>query len=189
MWYALGSSLIVVCGLGRSGNTLAVGLKCSKTLLVAVFCLKRIETATRVSRTHMNATETNTTVGQKQQGPIIGDFGAGKYSELMQSCFIDSQVIFRLSPEKADKLSRLIASDYGAAMKFAKVEASISKSVSKDGKVTLREAAKMKGVTITYPLTAMRMLAFALDAGKYHFLFQTTVWEVTEEMKKYFAGL
>lgn len=138
----------------------------------------------------MIATEsTQSNVSIKPVLPSLGDFGSGRYSALMEETFRDSQVVFKLTPEKADKLSRQIASDYGSAIANTPVEVKRIKAANKDGKITLAEAAKIKGVTLTNALFALIALQFAGEAGKHGFLFQSTGWKVNKALLDYFEKL
>src|SRR6267142_1566138 len=95
------------------------------------------------------------------------NFGAGRYSPLMQSVYNQSQVIFKIDQKQAEKLARQVAADFGAAMKNIVAEAKIGKSINKDGQVTLSEASKVKGITCTNALFAMQTLSWCSDAGKH----------------------
>lgn len=110
---------------------------------------------------------------------IAKPFGDGRYSKLMESCCEQISVVFPdLSQEQAVKIAKQIGSDFGAAIKHAQVDAKVGKSINKDGKVTLSEAAKVKGVIITDALHVMHALNFAADAGKYGFSWKHTKFAV-----------
>ena len=128
------------------------------------------------------------TNNSKQDSTHAIDFGSGRYSPLMLECFKDAKVIFGLPSEKAEKLARQIGSDFGAAIREVQVDGRISKSLSKDGKVTLSEAAKIK-VTQTNALGAMRAMQYANDSTKAGFVRNTTKWQVSEQLKEYFNTL
>lgn len=121
--------------------------------------------------------------------PELGDFGMGRYSALMGECFRDAKIVFQLSEEKADKLARQIASDFGAALSSSPVGIGRIKSVNKDGKITLSEAAKIKGVTLTSALYALMGLQYAAEAGKFGFSFGNTQWKVAKHLTEYFEKL
>lgn len=121
--------------------------------------------------------------------PVIGDFGCGRYTPLMDECFTDAQAIFKLSPEKADKLSRRIASDFGAAMAATPVTVKQIKAANKDGKITLAEAAKVKGITLTNPLFALMAMQYANECGKHGFNRGNTSWKVSKPLVEYFESL
>lgn len=125
----------------------------------------------------------------KVNQPVLGDFGNGRYSALAKEAYRDAKQVFRLSDEKADKLARQIASDFGACasrgiitMKSAKVS-----KVNDDGKVTVSEAgSKVKNCASTNALLALRALKFAGEAGDSGILFGTTVWAPCKQLVEYF---
>jgi len=117
------------------------------------------------------------------------DFGKGRYSALMKESFADAKHIFGLEPAKAEKLAREIASDFGAAMASAPVDTKISRSINKDGQCTLAEAAKVKYVTVTPALFAMRAIAHANECGKFGFVRNESKWTVGKYLSDYFAKL
>jgi hypothetical protein len=132
---------------------------------------------------------TQSNVSVKPVLPALGDFGSGRYSDLMNECFKDAQKVFKITPEKADKLARQIASDYGSAIQNTPVEVKRIKAANKDGKITLAEAAKIKGVTLTNALFALIALQFAGEAGKHGFLFESTGWKPVKALADYFEKL
>lgn len=134
----------------------------------------------------MSTTTAPTTEQQKQ---ATGSFGNGRYSQLMSEIFEDSQVLLKLNEEQADKLARAVGRDFGAYMSTVKVEAKVSRSINKDGKVTLSEAAKMKGVTATIALEAMRVIQFMNEAGKFHILSRKTEWKLSSQFEEMIASL
>lgn len=116
------------------------------------------------------------------------DFGNGRYSSLMSECYRDLQSKFGLEASKAEKVARQIGSDYGAEMRFAEVTTKIGKS-TKDGKVTLSEAGKVKGASLTYPLLAMRALQWIAEAGKNGVSWGETQWKPSKPLTEYFESL
>jgi hypothetical protein len=115
---------------------------------------------------------------QVKEQTNVNPFGSGRYSELMSSAYEQIQVVFPSVPEEiAMKIAKQIGSDFGAAMRNSKVDAKIGKTI-RDGKVTLAEAAKAKGVHATHSLVIMHSLAFAEQAGKYGFAWQDTEFAV-----------
>lgn len=116
------------------------------------------------------------------------DFGNGRYSALMQECFDDARRIFKLANDKAEKLARQIASDFGAIMASAPVEVRLGK-LNKDSKLTLSEASKVKNVTLTNTIYALKALHFANEAGKNGFISGRTTWVTSESLTRYLASL
>lgn len=123
----------------------------------------------------------------------IGDFGNGRYSALALECFTGAKTVFGLDAEKADKLARSISTDFGAIMSAnTKLELAGIKvgRISKDGKLTLTEAAsKVKGLTLTDSIHALMALKYASDAGKNGFSYGNTKWQVADLLKNYFNRL
>lgn len=126
----------------------------------------------------------NTTETQKQVKP---DFGNGRYSALAEECWKGAKAIFGLDSHSSEKLARMIATDFGAAMANQTVKVGKMSKVSKDGKVTLKEAVVAKGVTSTLPLSALKALQFATEAGKNGFLPLKTKWAVTQQLEEFFV--
>ncbi len=131
---------------------------------------------------------TATTEQTQQQSSGKPEFGTGRYSALMQECYDDSQVIFGLPADKAEKLSRRIASEVGAIMQSGVVGIKTGK-VSKDGKITISEASKVKGVTMTNTLLSLKALHYAAEAGANGFMWSTTKWNPCNPLKEFFASL
>lgn len=117
------------------------------------------------------------------------DFGNGRYSAFMQEAFEDAKHIFGLTPEQAEKLSRQMASEFGAIMANSPVKPKVGKP-NDDGKVTLGEAVKkVKGVTMTPALSAMRALDYANEAVKNGFSRNSTEWKPVEALATFLVSL
>ena len=128
-----------------------------------------------------------TTANQNEVKP---DFGRGAYSSLMSECYRDAMRVFRLESAQAEKFARQLATELGIIRSTAKVEAWTGKA-NKDGKVTLYEASKVKGVTMTNTLMAMKALSFANEAGKNGFSCGKTQWAIMpeSELENYLLSL
>jgi len=131
---------------------------------------------------------TDTANATRIESHVQPDFGTGRYSALMGEVYDDAQIIFKLTPEKAEKLARQVASDVGAIMASASVSIKLGK-VNKDGKLTIAEAAKLKGVTLTNTLYALKALHFAAEAGMNGFNWKYTQWCPVQGLKDYFEKL
>lgn len=116
------------------------------------------------------------------------DFGNGRYSPLKEEVWHDSQVVFNISSEAAEKLANQIASDLGAVMANSPVKVKLGK-INDDGKMTISEACKVKGITMTNPLTALKALHFAGEAGKNGFSFGNTKWAPMQGLQTYLLSL
>lgn len=146
----------------------------------------------QVSMHIMNPTIETSTVEKSNpivKLPELGEFGNGRYSALMEESFRDAQSVFKLTEKQADKLARMIASDYGSAISNSPVDVKRIKAANKDGKITLAEAAKVKGVTLTNALFALMALQYAGEAGKHGFSFGNTGWKVSKPLADYFEQL
>lgn len=133
-------------------------------------------------------TEQNTNAPAKQGKAKRPDFGNGRYSPLMDEVYDDSQTVYKLSPDKAEKLARKIATDLGAIMASQPVEVKLGK-MNKDGKLTISEASKLKGFTVTLPIFALKGLHYAAEAGKNGFSFADTDWKPSNQMSEYLNSL
>lgn len=112
------------------------------------------------------------------------DFGNGRYSPLMLECWKDAQIILGLESEPAERLSRMIGSEYGALASTASVTMSSVTfgKAGKDGKVTIKEAAsKIKGVQLTYPLAFLRAMNWANEAGTVGFNRAGTTFKLNDK--------
>lgn len=131
----------------------------------------------------MNTLENSAITTPKIDSTKAVDFGNGRYSPLMTESFKSAKTVFGFDDTQAERLARQIGSDFGAAMRDTIASSKIGKALSKDGKVSLSEAAKCK-TTVTNALLAMRALQFASEAGKYGFSYGKTDWIANEEFQK-----
>jgi hypothetical protein len=130
----------------------------------------------------------NTIVQPTEQKAVKPNFGSGRYSPLMEECYNDAMAVFKLNSAKAESLARDIASDLGNIFASATVKVKVG-SVNKDGKLTLSEASKVKGMTCTLPISALKALDFANQAGKNGFVRNNTQWQVGETLASFFETL
>ncbi len=103
------------------------------------------------------------------------EFGNGPYSSLMSEVYRDSMQVFKLGAKEAEAFARQLATELGVIRSQSKVEVWTGKA-NKDGKVTLYEASKVKGVTMTNTIMAIKALSFANEAGKHGFSRGKTSW-------------
>jgi hypothetical protein len=120
----------------------------------------------------------------------VPEFGNGSYSSLMLECYKDSMRIFKLDSKQAEKFARQVATELGAIRAQGKVEISFGRE-TKDGKITIYDFSKVKGVTITNTLTAVKALAYANQAGKNGFSSGKTQWAIMpeSELENYLLNL
>lgn len=123
-----------------------------------------------------------------QDANLEPDFGNGRYSHLMEQVYTQSQTVFKLPKDKAEKLARDISSEIGKVMANVKVDVKLGK-VSKDGKLTISEAAKLKGFTTTNQVMALKALHYAAEAGKNGFSWGKTQWKPIQWVDEYLSSL
>lgn len=116
------------------------------------------------------------------------DFGNGRYSPLMEEVYADAQTVFKVDSAKAEKLARVVANDVGAAMASCPVDVRLGK-LNKDGRLTIAEVAKMKGIVITKSIGVLRALRYTAEAGQYGFSFANTEWQPVSWLAEYLAKL
>jgi len=131
----------------------------------------------------MPTTQANAT--QSQVSGVV-DFGNGRYSPLMAECFKDLQRVFKLDIVPAEKLARQIGTELGAIMANAPVDVRLGKA-NKDNKMTVSEAAKVKNLTQTWAILALRAINYANDATRNGVSVKDTSWEMSDGLKKYIA--
>lgn len=116
------------------------------------------------------------------------DFGSGRYSPEMERIFNDCQKLFGIEPAKAEKIARQAGSDAGAVFRNAPAAIKVSKA-NGDGKATISDASKVKGVTLTNPLSIVRAIQWIGEAGKNGVAYGFTKWRLSEELETYVSEL
>lgn len=111
-------------------------------------------------------------------------FGNGRYSAEMERIYDASIKLFGIEPAKAEKIARQAGSDAGAIFRNTTAEIRVSKA-SKDGKVTIADASKAKGVTLTNPLAVVRAIQWIDDAGKNFVSYGFTSWKLDVTLQKW----
>lgn len=112
------------------------------------------------------------------------EFGAGRYSAVMSNAYDNIQRMFGVSDKAAEKFARAVATQVGALMKSERVDANIRVGkASKDNKITVSEAAKLKGATGTPELAIFHAMAWAQDAMKHGISFGRTDWKLNDELQ------
>jgi hypothetical protein len=109
----------------------------------------------------------------------------------MLTLYKQSIKLFGFSKKAAERFARDAATTHGAAMAEGKVESKVSKA-STDGKVTLSEASKVKGVTSKPCLALMHTIQWVGEAGKHGISYGNTQWqlnEANENIVEYVADL
>lgn len=131
----------------------------------------------------MNTTtpEVSTTTATKTAKP---DFGSGRYSPEMERLWQDAQLLFRMSSAAAEKFARQAAKDAGEALALAKATIKVGKT-NNDGKGTISDASKIKGVTYTNSLNLVRAIQWCGDAGKNGIVYGKTKWVLVDKLAEY----
>lgn len=122
------------------------------------------------------------------EAPKMPDFGKSRYSDEMTRIFTGCVALFGVSPDKAEKIARIAAADAGNALKNARAEIKVGKANS-DGKATISDASKLKGVTLTPALSVVRALQWANDAGKNGVSYSHTKWQFIPVLNEWIEGL
>lgn len=117
----------------------------------------------------------------------VGDFGFGRYSCAMSELYRDCKHYFGVTDEQADKFARAVGSDYGRLASSGEAKVSVGKA-SKDGKVTLREIAVVKGVTTTNSLTIARLIQLLNDCAKQGMLYSDTTIALRPDLHDWLTG-
>ena len=118
--------------------------------------------------------------------PAIGNFGnGGKFSDFMASMFKQTQSLFGLSPEVADKIARNCASDLGKAMKNGQCKIKLGGNME-TGKVSIKAAYEaIRAVSVTRNLSVMYAVQYAGDATKNGVNYQETDWKLIPSLVEY----
>ena len=111
-----------------------------------------------------NQVEANVLAGTQEKFDVIKEFGTGRYSAAMAELYHDSGRLLELSHKRAVKLAKSFGAELGrqnavSAITFGKR--------SKDGKMTLRESATIKGVTVTFAIAMAKACVLLQDARSY----------------------
>ena len=116
------------------------------------------DTTTMSNTTTQNATETAT-------ASKMPDFGNGRYSPLMLEAYRDALRLTKMSPSEAEAFARLLGADLGRAFSAAPSKVTYGKANS-HGRLTMKEAAGLKGIVATRPISIARLLSLANDLSK-----------------------
>jgi len=119
------------------------------------------------------------------------DFGKGRYSVEMERLWESSQKLFGFTSAQAEKFAHQAGSDAGAVFKKSIATIRIGKANS-DGKATIADASKVKGVTLTNALHIVRAIQWIDEAEKNSVSYGFTQWTLSimnENMAKYLASL
>lgn len=114
----------------------------------------------------------------------------GKYKQLMTSVYDGCIKLFGIPEDKAEKIARNAAADFGNAISAGNVTAKARiGSVTSNGGVTLSDTSSVKLTAITHPLSIARAIQWAGDAGKNGLSYKDTVWQLSEALQQYVDNL
>lgn len=115
---------------------------------------------------------------------VIPDFGGGRYSPEIERIYRTTIKLFGFEPKMAEYVARQAASDAGAAMAHAKACLLFGKT-TKDGKMTIADASKMKGCTVTNPLAIARAIQWLADSGLNFISYGNTNWHLSQTLQEW----
>jgi hypothetical protein len=127
----------------------------------------------------MNSVETH------EQSTVKVSFGNGRYSAVMEELYKDIQRIFNISAEQAEKVARQFGSDFGAAMASQPVSVKYGKKLSDDGKLTLAESCRAKGITATNSIMVARACDWVNTCKNFGVSYTDTQWKLSGLLDKW----
>lgn len=135
----------------------------------------------------MSATTTQVidTTATENQRP---NFGNGPLSRETERYYDGAIERLGMTPKQAEKFARQAASDVGAALKNQTVKVKLGKT-NADGKGTISQACKAKGIHYSNAMNIVRALDWMEDAGKNGISFAETDWQLVPELAKYVKQL
>lgn len=116
------------------------------------------------------------------------NFGNGRFASAMGKLYDESQALLAFTPQQAEKFARQAASDAGSVLQNASASIKIGKA-NADGKASIEDASKVKGITLTNSLHVVRALQWIGDAGKNGISYGKTAWQLSPPLAKYAEGL
>lgn len=135
--------------------------------------------------------ETSATANQQPiapSAPVKPEFGNGRFSAQMELLYTEIQNLFGIAPDKAEKIARQAGSDAGAVLSRVNASFTVGK-VSKDGKTTISDASKIKGVTVTNALMMARACQWCDEAMKNGVSYGFTKWKLSPPLQRYVDSL
>ena len=118
-----------------------------------------------MSNTTSTVNATETTTPSSKHKVILGAFGDGRYSPAMKELYQDSQRLLGFTPIQAHVTAVRLGVDAGQLGKGT-VELSYGKSISKDGRRTLKEITKGMKIVNSWALSIGSVCAQLDDARK-----------------------
>lgn len=122
---------------------------------------------------------------QNEQSTVKVNFGNGRYSAVMEELYKDLQRIFVIPADKAEKVVRQFGSDFGAAMAAQPVSVKYGKKLSDDGKLTLAESCRAKGITATNSIMIARACDWVNTCKQFGVSYTDTQWKLSGLLDKW----
>lgn len=135
--------------------------------------------------------ETPVTTSPAISATTMPAFGNGRYSNEMARLFEESQKLLGFTAAQAEKFARQAGSDAGAVFKNTNATIKVGKA-NGDGKATIADASKAKGVTLTNALHVVRAIQWIGEAEKNGISWSGTKWQLSrmnDNMLKYLETL
>lgn len=108
----------------------------------------------------------------------------GRYAQQQEGLFKQSMKLFGFTAKQAEKFAKQAAQDAATAFNNAPANFKVGK-VNEDGKATISDAAKQKGVTLTNSLNLVRAIQWIDEAGKNGVSYGNTKWQLKPELQAY----
>lgn len=120
-------------------------------------------TETETNEMEQAKTEESQPKAMASKGTVVS-FGEGRYSQAMRELFNDAQKLIGLPPGQAEKAARAFGAELGRHQATSKI--SFGK-MTKDGKMTLRDTATLKGITVTYAVAIAKLCVILQETKQY----------------------
>lgn len=116
------------------------------------------------------------------------EFAPGRYQ--LEKQRLAKAFVCRLgfTKEQAKFVADKAAEDAHNALRHAQVTIKVG-AAGKDGRTTISDASKIKGVVMTNPLMLVHVVEFIDGAGKHGISYGFTGWVLTQQLREYVDGL
>lgn len=110
------------------------------------------------------------------------NFGNGPLSRETERYYNAGMELFKMTSAQAEKFARQAASDVGAAIRNSNIAIKLGKT-NDDGKGTISQACKTKGVHYTDAMNIVRAIDWVADAGKNNVSYGHTGWKLVPTLQ------
>lgn len=124
-----------------------------------------MNTTTKTEDVNVNDSATGVATIAKKHKVVLGAFGNGRYSPAMEEVYKDTIRLLGFSEAQAHVVAAQVGRDAGQLNNQKVKSVSIGKSVSKDGKIGLKEVVDSMKVTCTWALS-IASICSQLDATR-----------------------